>query len=275
VLVADLCLVILFTLLAQRITRRILEPIHVLSAGARRVSRGELDVQLDLPYALGPSDEIGVLARTFESMLLRLRTNQREIERNNHQLRANNTELQQANEILEQLSITDGLTKLHNHRYFQELLVHESKRLERTGAPLSLMLIDLDDFKRLNDQYGHAAGDQVLSRLAQLLNEAIRETDVLARYGGEEFVVLSSGTDLAGACVLAEKIRLSIEQSAFPIDEREHPPLVTVSIGVAQFCGCSKQLFRAADAALYRAKDQGKNCVVEAALGERSGNVAA
>jgi diguanylate cyclase (GGDEF)-like protein len=137
------------------------------------------------------------------------------------------------------------------------------------------MLIDLDDFKRLNDQYGHAAGDQVLSRLAQLLNEAIRETDVLARYGGEEFVVLSSGTDLAGACVLAEKIRLSIEQSAFPIDEREHPPLVTVSIGVAQFCGCSKQLFRAADAALYRAKDQGKNCVVEAALGERSGNVAA
>lgn len=265
VLVADVCLVILFTLLAQRITRRILEPIHALSDGARRVSRGELDVRLDLPYPLGPSDEIGLLARTFESMLQRLRTNQREIERTNQQLRANNDELQQANQVLEQLSITDGLTKLHNHRYFQDLLVHESKRLERTGAPLSLMLIDLDDFKQLNDRYGHAAGDQVLSRLAELLNRAIRETDMLARYGGEEFVVLSSGTDLAGACVLAEKIRLTIEQSAFAIDDRVEPLQVTVSIGVALFRGCSKRMFRAADSALYRAKDQGKNCVIEAA----------
>ena len=264
VLVADICLVLLFTLLAQRITRRILEPIHALSAGARRVSRGELDVRLDLPEGLGTSDEIGILARTFESMLLRLRTNQREIERNNQRLRDKNGELQQANEILEQLSITDGLTKVHNHRYFQELLAHESKRLERTNTPLSLLLIDLDDFKQLNDRYGHAAGDQILVRLAQLLNEAIRETDVLARYGGEEFVVLSSATDLDGAQTLAEKIRMTIEQSAFRIDDHPDPVLITVSIGVAQFGGCSRQLFRAADAALYRAKDQGKNCVVEA-----------
>ena len=265
VLVADVCLVILFTLLAQRITRRILEPIHALSAGARRVSRGELDIRLDLPHRFRPGDEIGLLARTFESMLQRLRTNQREIERTNQELRANNEALQQANQVLEQLSITDGLTKLHNHRYFQDLLVHESKRLERTGAPLSLMLIDLDDFKQLNDRYGHAAGDQVLSRLAQLLTEAIRETDVLARYGGEEFVVLSSGTDLTGARVLAEKIRLTIEQAVFPIEDRVEPLAVTVSIGVALFRGCRKRMFLAADNALYRAKDLGKNCVIEAA----------
>jgi diguanylate cyclase (GGDEF)-like protein len=268
VLVADACLVILFTLLAQRITRRILEPIHALSAAAARVSRGELDVRIELPQAFAPRDEIGVLARTFESMLLRLRTNRREIEHNNERLRQKNTELQQANEVLEQLSITDGLTKVHNHRYFQELLAHESKRIERTGAPLSLMLIDLDDFKQLNDRYGHAAGDQVLIRLAQLLNEAIRESDVLARYGGEEFVVLSSATDLPGAQILAEKIRLTIEQADFRIDEAKHPLDVTVSIGVAEFAGSARQLFRAADAALYRAKDQGKNCVVAAEAAE-------
>ena len=201
-------------------------------------------------------------------MLRRLRTNRREIERNNERLRLKNSELQRANEVLEQLSITDGLTKVHNHRYFQELLTHESKRIERTGAKLALMLIDLDDFKSLNDRHGHAAGDQILCRLAELLNEAIRESDVLARYGGEEFVVLSTGTDLAGVQVLAEKIRLTIEQSHFRIDEYESPLLVTVSIGVAEFDGCKKRLFRAADAALYRAKDQGKNCVVEAVAGE-------
>ena len=264
VVIADLCLVALFTLLAHRVTRRILEPIHALSIAARRVSQGDLDVMIDLPYPLDARDEIGVLARTFESMLLRLRTNQREIERNNTRLREQNAELQCANEILEQLSITDGLTKVHNHRYFQELLAHEAKRLERTSTPLSLMLIDLDDFKQLNDRYGHAAGDQVLVRLAQILGEAIRDTDVLARYGGEEFVVLSSSTDLYGASILAEKIRMTVEQTAFPIDERENPVLCTVSIGVAQFGGDAQQLFRAADAALYRAKDQGKNCVVSA-----------
>ena len=125
-------------------------------------------------------------------------------------------------------------------------------------APLSLMLIDIDDFKQLNDTYGHAAGDQVLARLAGLVGEAIRDSDALARYGGEEFVVLSGGTDLSGAHVLAEKIRLWIEQARFPIDDREWPLSITVSIGVAQYQGCARQLFRAADMALYRAKDQGQ-----------------
>lgn len=265
--VASACLVLLFMLLAQRTVRRLIEPIAQLSQIARRVSRGELDVDLDLPQ-FHRNDEIGVLARTFEQMLLRLRTNQREIERSNAELRERNAELRRANEVLEQLSITDGLTKLHNHRHFQDLLAREARRSDRTGEPLSLMLVDLDDFKRLNDRYGHAAGDQVLARVALILNERVRETDVLARYGGEEFVVLSPSTDLTGARILAEKIRLAIEQSGFAVDELPTPLLVSVSIGVALYDGSAKRLFREADAALYRAKALGKNCVVAAEPGE-------
>ncbi|MCA9510025.1 MAG: diguanylate cyclase [Myxococcales bacterium] len=252
ILVAAACLVALFSLIAQRILRRWIEPVGHLSQVARRVSRGELDVDLDAPE-FHRRDEIGVLARTFDQMLLRLRTNQREIERSNAELRERNGELRRANEVLSQLSITDGLTKLHNHRHFQDLFARETKRSDRTGEPLSLMLIDLDDFKQLNDRYGHAAGDQVLARLAGILNERVRETDVVARYGGEEFVVLSPSTDLVGARVLAEKIRLAVEQSGFPVDEHDAPLLVSVSVGVAQYTGHAKRFFRAADAALYRA----------------------
>ena len=229
---------------------------------------GEIDLDIDLAAARRQRDEIGVLTRTFDSMLARLRTNQHEIEHNNLRLRERNLELQHANQILEQLSITDGLTKLHNHRYFQELLAHESKRVDRTGTTMALMLIDLDDFKRLNDSHGHAAGDQVLTAIAERLSDSIRETDLLARYGGEEFVVLSTGTDVISAWILAEKIRLTIEQADFILDDGVTPMPVTVSIGVAEYGGCYKRLFREADAALYRAKAQGKNCVIQASPAE-------
>jgi len=258
----------LFTLLAHCIARRSLARLRSLSAGARRISRGEVEFELGLSAAEHPRDEIGSLTRTFDGMLARLRENQRQIEHSNESLRERNLELQQANRVLEQLSITDGLTKLHNHRYFQELLANESRRSERTGAHMALMLIDLDDFKRLNDCFGHAAGDQVLAAIAGRLDESIRETDLLARYGGEEFVVLSTGTDLAGAGVLAEKIRLAVEQAEFRIDDWQRSLPVTVSIGVAEYAGCCKRLFREADAALYRAKAMGKNCVIQATDGD-------
>jgi len=263
ILAANACLVLLFTLLAQRVTRQILAPVHTLSEAARRVSLGDLDVEIELP-AHHRGNELGLLARTFEQMLRRLRTTQREIENSNAELRESNEELKRANEVLSQLSITDGLTKLHNHRFFQDLLAREVKRADRNAVPLALMLIDIDDFKKLNDRYGHAAGDQILANLARLLTENVRETDVLARYGGEEFVVLSPSTDLDGATVLAEKIRLTLEQSKFTIDELPVPLMLSVSIGVSQYAGNAKRFFRVADAALYRAKDQGKNCVVSA-----------
>jgi len=258
IFVIDLAVVLLFSFLAYEITSAIVRPLEQLSDAARRISQGELEVEI-ADYRR--RDEIGLLTRTFNDMARRLRRNRAEIEQQHRQLREQNEQLQQANEVLEQLSITDGLTKLHNHRYFQETLAREIKRVSRTHETLAMLLIDIDDFKALNDRLGHAAGDTVLVRIARILNESVRESDVLARYGGEEFVVLAPGTDLEGAAYLAEKVRTSVAESSFGVDPSGEPMRVTVSIGVAEYAGDRRGFFDTADRALYRAKAAGKNCV--------------
>jgi len=257
--VVDLIILLLFSVVAYRITAAIVRPIEALSDAARRVSQGELEV--GLPEITG-NDEIGLLTRTFNDMTRELGLQRGELESAYSQLVAQNADLQRANEVLEQLSITDGLTKLHNHRYFQDHLTRELKRVSRSGAPMSMLLIDIDDFKRLNDRQGHAAGDELLVRLAGLLNDAIRETDLLARYGGEEFVVLASNTSLAGAVNLAEKMRTSVAETSFILSDTKQLTRMSISIGVAAYRGSRKAFFHSADQALYQAKDAGKNCVV-------------
>ncbi len=195
-------------------------------------------------------------------MIQRLRDAKQQAEASALALKRRNEELQRANEVLEQLSITDGLTKLHNHRFFQDHLTREIKRVRRTGEPLSMLLIDIDDFKSLNDRLGHAAGDELLKGIARTLNGSVRESDFLARYGGEEFVVVAANTDLPGAVHLAEKVRTEVAESSFVVDESMQVFKITVSIGVAEYQGNRKAFFRAADRALYRAKAEGKNCVV-------------
>src|SRR5262249_44607537 len=138
----------------------------------------------------------------------------------------------------------------------------EIRRVERTREPLAILVIDIDDFKRLNDRFGHAAGDEVLERIAKILHGAVRGSDLCARYGGEEFVILAPDTDAQGACMLAEKVRMAIDESSFIIDESMRPQRVTVSVGVAAFKGNRKRFFQKADQALYRAKAGGKNCVI-------------
>jgi len=258
IFVIDLAVILLFSFLAYRVTGAVVRPIERLSDWARRIADGQID--LEIPES-GTRDEIGLLTRTFNDMMRLLRRNQREIEEANRDLTEKNTRLQQANEVLNQLSITDGLTKLHNHRFFQDHLTREIKRVDRAGEALSMLLIDIDDFKQLNDRFGHAAGDELLMRLAPILNAAIRETDLAARYGGEEFVILAPNTDLSGAYRLAEKVRTSIAESSFILDDSLRPLRVTVSIGVAQFQGNRKRFFQKTDEALYRAKAAGKNCV--------------
>lgn len=259
VFVIDLCIVLLFSFLAYQITAAIVRPIEALSEGARRISQGQLEVEI--PDAQG-RDELGLLTRTFNDMTRTLRDDQSQIHDANEKLRAQNEELQRANEVLSQLSITDGLTKLHNHRFFQDYLTREIKRVSRTAEPLAILLMDIDDFKRLNDRLGHAAGDELLKRIALILNDAIRETDLVARYGGEEFVVLATNTDRPGALHLAEKVRTAVAESSFLLDESMQLTKVTLSVGVAQYRGNRKAFFRAADQALYRAKEAGKNCVM-------------
>jgi diguanylate cyclase len=264
VFVIDLCIILAFSFLAYQVTAAIVQPIERLSEGARRISQGDFEVEL---VETRTRDEIGLLTHAFNEMTHKLLAHRAEIEDANQKLLGQNEALQRANEVLEQLSITDGLTKLHNHRFFQDHLTREIKRVSRTGELLTMLICDIDDFKRLNDRLGHASGDELLIGIARVLNDSIRETDFLARYGGEEFVVLAPGTDLAGAVTLAEKVREAVAAGSYILDSTHQLTKVTVSIGVAQYSGSRKRFFQAADQALYRAKAAGKNCVMAEADG--------
>jgi diguanylate cyclase (GGDEF)-like protein len=138
------------------------------------------------------------------------------------------------------------------------------KRAERTGEPLSLILIDIDDFKQLNDRHGHSVGDAVLRRVADVMRAEVREMDLLARYGGEEFALLASQTTLEGAAALAEKLRVAVSEARFRLVALEGPAeiRVTLSAGVTTYRGDEKAFFNEADRAVYRAKDAGKDCIV-------------
>jgi len=167
--------------------------------------------------------------------------------------------------LVERQANTDGLTELPNRRHFEEALEGEISRAERFGGSLALILADLDDFKQVNDRYGHQAGDDVLQTFADILRATVREIDLPARYGGEEFAVLLPQTDLEGAQRLAERLCKALAARPMPT----HPGAlvaVTASFGVAAFpdSPTPAALFAAADEALYRAKRSGKNCVVAA-----------
>jgi diguanylate cyclase (GGDEF)-like protein len=167
--------------------------------------------------------------------------------------------------LVERQANTDGLTELPNRRHFEEALAGEISRAERFGGSLALILADLDDFKQVNDRYGHQAGDDVLQTFADILRATVREIDLPARYGGEEFAVLLPQTDLEGAQRLAERLCKALAARPMPT----HPGAlvaVTASFGVAAFpdSPTPAALFAAADEALYRAKRAGKNCVVAA-----------
>ena len=125
-----------------------------------------------------------------------------------------------------------------------------------------MILIDIDHFKRWNDSLGHAAGDAILKRIAEVMKTLLRSSDVLARYGGEEFALLAPGTSADGAQQLAEKIRRTIAETQFFINPPSERRNVTVSMGVSHYAGDKKQLFSEADQALYRAKDSGRDCVM-------------
>ena len=158
----------------------------------------------------------------------------------------------------EQLSVTDALTGLLNRRYMEQRLMEETRRSNRYGYPMSFMMLDVDEFKAYNDNFGHPAGDEALKLVAFKVRETLRSADVAARFGGEEFAILLPQTTSREAITIADRIRANIEQTIFP-----HRP-VTISIGVSS---CSAELCRdadlvvAADQALYRAKRGGRNRV--------------
>lgn len=157
---------------------------------------------------------------------------------------------------LEELWMTDHLTGLHNRQSIDQLWEREIQLSVRYGDVFSILLIDIDHFKRVNDNYGHLVGDELLFQFAQLLREVSRDTDHIGRWGGEEFIVLIPNTNLSSAVLMAEKIRETIDSFSFTTVGR-----ITVSIGIATYRNGMNQddLFSVADAALYRAKAQGRN----------------
>lgn len=163
---------------------------------------------------------------------------------------------------LRELATRDSLTSAANRRYFVELGQRERERSLRSKSPLSLCLFDADEFKRVNDEHGHDVGDRALVAMARAARNALRAADVLGRVGGEEFAILLPDTELAGALVVAERVRATVESSDVRNDDGKRVPL-TISVGVAQLEGEESldSLLKRADLALYVAKDRGRNRV--------------
>ena len=160
------------------------------------------------------------------------------------------------------LAITDELTQLFTIRHFQHRMEEEVSRYHRYGQKLSLLMLDIDRFKSVNDRYGHPCGDFVLKELARILKSSVREVDVVARYGGEEFAILLPEADPKAASVVAERIRKAVEAHTFTFDGVSLN--ITISIGVASCpkdADNVKDLVSFADRALYRAKERGRNRV--------------
>ena len=171
--------------------------------------------------------------------------------------------------VVEQESITDPLTGIYNRRYLERRLADEIARANRYGMPLSVLLIDIDHFKRVNDIYGHQVGDLVLEGMAQLIATTLRTTDIVARYGGEEIMVITPSTPVKIAADLAERLRKVVESASFEIPPELNLDIsalgVTVSIGVGCFGREAKdmqELIQVVDKAMYRAKREGRNRVV-------------
>ena len=192
-----------------------------------------------------------------------------EVEERTQALQVTMEDLQRVNQTLSTLSITDSLTGIHNRHFFDQILVNELARSLSSGCPLSLILVDVDHFKRFNDRYGHLAGDDCLKLVARTLRNSVgRDSDCVARFGGEEFVILLPQTSELQAYGLAEKIRMDIANLVLTVQgERVR---ISASLGVAGRVATDtdseKSLIAAADKALYDAKSSGRNRCVSAQL---------
>jgi diguanylate cyclase (GGDEF)-like protein len=235
--------------IAYRLGILIVRPLERLTKGAAEVANGDLAV--DLPAAKG---EVGDLTLVFNHMVERLRHGRQELDAVNEQLRRQNEEL-------EHLSTVDALTGLHNRRYLTDKLSEELLRSYREKCSFTVLMADVDEFKKYNDAFGHPAGDEVLRKVASILLSSTRAVDCTARYGGEEFAVLLTDTVGEGALQVAERIRARVAAEEFPGRK------ITISIGMAEFPvhgHSAEAVISRADEALYAAKRAGRNRIERA-----------
>jgi diguanylate cyclase (GGDEF)-like protein len=250
-------LLLAVTAIAYRLALLIVRPLERLTKGAAEVAEGDLAV--DLPTATG---EVGDLTYVFNHMVGRLRQSRQDLDDVNETLR-------QQNEELERLSASDSLTGLSNRRILTQRLSEELLRGQRQSHSFSILMLDVDHFKKYNDAHGHPAGDEVLKKVANILRNCTRAGDCTARYGGEEFAVLLSGKGGDTALQLAERIRARVAAEEFVGGK------VTISGGIAEFPHhghTAEAVISSADEALYEAKRQGRNRVVCARRKEKQSN---
>ncbi|MFT3858806.1 MAG: diguanylate cyclase [Aquabacterium sp.] len=239
-------------------------PLRRLTEAAARIRGGELSA--NLPEVAG-SRELRDLSLSLREMTQSMQQSQKDLAQANlgleEKVRERTRELERANAELAHLARKDGLTGLYNRRAADDRMDEECARHQRYGQAFSLLLLDIDHFKRINDSFGHAVGDEALRHVAHCLTALCRDADFVARFGGEEFLVLLPQTHLEGAVQAGEKLRLAI--AALDVPQVGH---VTVSIGAAELSGgmptSLRDLLKRADDALYEAKAGGRNRVVAA-----------
>ena len=238
--------------LAYFLGHTIVRPLKRLSGDAGKVASGDLNV--DIP--VHGNNEVSYLTQVFNHMVSNLRRGQAEISQAHEALIEKNRELHL-------LSITDGLTNLFNRKHLMDIFDMEMARTRRYRIPFSVMIADIDHFKKINDTHGHLAGDAVLRRIADTLRHVVRECDHVGRYGGEEFLIILPSSNADGAMQMAQRIREQICQVRFYNDGNEIS--MTISVGVAQ-CTEGEDTVEAilsrADTALYQAKANGRNQVI-------------
>lgn len=248
-------------LAAILVARQIIIPLRDLADVATAMTHGDLSTRVKT----NSNDEISFLAGAFNQMADAIQQRESDLRQMTNKLEQTveirTAELREKTKILEELATTDHLTKAHNRRYFFEIAYYSIEHAKRYGEPVSIILFDADNFKTINDTYGHQAGDEVLIQLVKICQKIVRKSDIFARYGGEEFVILMPKTNKETAYKIAERLRTKIAKAA--LKHQYDPVTLTISLGIAHWSGQDDigldELVAKADKALYQAKQAGRN----------------
>ncbi|MCP5242326.1 diguanylate cyclase [Nitrosomonas sp.] len=242
--------IFIVAMIAIYLGHSIVTPLQRLIDATGQIVKGNLDIPIT---DVTQKDEVGKLARMFNLMTEKLRQSQSKI-------LAANKAMQQKNQLLEKLSITDGLTGLYNRNKLNLIINEQLLRYQRNKRPFSILMIDVDYFKELNDRLGHVAGDEILAAVAKNLSQSIRSIDFAARYGGDEFIIILTETNVQEAAITAERIRE--KTSEIDCKTTGSKIQVTLSIGIIQSepeDASPTTIISRADHALYKAKHAGRN----------------